>query len=267
MDCFYGRLENLYCDLVHGQSFRYYDSDIFSVVSGFSDSSDRAILAEQVVILQQGYADYRERYIDRQSVSDKLESDVHVDVPLDIREVLKDIADQVNLEVAHLEYSDYMILEKSNFQAFNDKMAAVESRVDSINASVNDFNESMDSNRKTLSRLGKRLKNYKLEQVAILSIFAGIVIGCFGALLFTSSIFANIAATDPYRLVVITLLVGLILNNVIGVLIYFICRILNIRFKRRIVIDINLIIIGLLAVVFLFWVLGVVEWRNAYYAV
>ena len=160
-----------------------------------------------------------------------------------------------------------MILEKSNFQAFNDKIAAVESRVDSINASVNEFNESMDSNRKTLSRLGQRLKNYKLEQVAILSIFAGIVIGCFGALLFTSSIFANIAATDPYRLVVITLLVGLILNNVIGVLVYFICKIMNIRFKRRIVIDINLIIIGLLAIVFLFWILGVVEWRNAYYAV
>ena len=219
------------------------------------------------MLLQQGYADYRKRYIDRLSINDKLESSVCTDVPVDISDVLKDIADHVNLEIAHLEYSDYKILEKSNFQAFNDKIAAVEARVDSINASVNDFNESMDSNRKTLSRLGKRLKNYKLEQVAILSIFAGIVIGCFGALLFTSSIFANIAATDPYRLVVITLLVGLILNNVIGVLIYFICRILNIRFKRRIVIDINLIIIGLLAIVFLFWILGVVEWRNAYYAV
>ena len=89
MDCFYGRLGNLYCDLVLGQSFRYYDSDIFSVVSGFSDSSDRAILAEQIVLLQQGYADYRKRYIDRLSVSDKLESGVHTDVLVDISDVLK----------------------------------------------------------------------------------------------------------------------------------------------------------------------------------
>lgn len=110
----------------------------------------------------------------------------------------------------------------------------------------------------------KALKMQKKEYITILGIFAAIVLAFTGGMIFSSSVLEYMHSVSIYRILLITLVIGLILFNVIYALVWFISKIIGISDKKNpsIHTTTNLIICLLIVLVILGWCFGIVEKRN-----
>lgn len=249
----YLRLEKLY----HNSEFRHYYSDIFSVLTSVQQDcnlGDINILGQNLEIIIRGYHP--------KNTDDNGNT-------VDISNQLKKLYDHVSLDIARITYSDaadYRLLQ-------NESINDIKAEVSDLQKGINDLQKRLDKSANKIKSAYKKVENAQKEYIAILGIFASIILTFISGIVFTTSILQNIHNASIYRIVLITLLIGLIVLNAVYLLFYFIERIVknhkkienktkNTNERRWFIYVLNSIILLLVVLTVLSWKLGIVENRN-----
>ena len=241
---FYKRLEALYYAPTEAEAFRHFYSDVFAVLTQIHNgesSGSIEILGQNLDMLRKNY---RAIKTDDQG---KL---------IDVSEKLKKLYDHVNLDIARLTYAD-----------FTNQQMVRQDNIRNINASVTMLEEKLSQSQGDVDLLKEKLANTQKEYVTILGIFAAVVLAFTGGLVFSASVLDNVQQSSVYRLILITLVIGLVLTNILFVLFHYIDTLVHdgrsqITRPMRLV---NIILLCLIALLILAWVFGLVEKRDAMY--
>jgi len=230
----YRKLEDLYYPKSGEESFRHFYSDIFSELSLIRKEESKG----SIDILGQNLSEIRKNYIPK-----NLDTDGNI---IDISASIRKLFDHVNLDIARILYSD----------GGDDKLArdadlkTVKQRVNELTTNIN---KTADS-----------IKNAQKENITILGIFSAVVLAFTGGIAFTTSVFEHLHQSSIYRVVLITLLIGLILTNLLYALFFYVEKLIakpkEIGMKP--VGIINVIILLLMFITFMAWNEGWVEERN-----
>lgn len=232
----YRRLEALYYSKDPGQKFRHYYSDIFQVLSLVKQKQnfgDVDILGQNLSELRKGY-----QPINKDSKGDTI----------DISDSIRKLYDHVNLEIARMAYSDagdYNLSQKEEIQ--NTKR-----RIEELDSSLTEATNKMNATSK--------------EYIAILGIFASIIITFIGGITFSTSILGAINSASIYRISLLAVLIGIVLINILYGLFVYIDKLVNGPKQRSIkpLIISNVIFAVLLLLIVISWAFGLVEFRNTH---
>jgi hypothetical protein len=240
----YLQLEEIY----HQKKFRHYYSDIFSVLTTLkneSDVGDINILGQNLEIIRNGY----------KSVNFDENGN-----PIDISENIKKLYDHVSLDIARISYSEG-----------ENRKVSQEETIDDLKAKINLLQEKINSSQKTvddtsskIESFQKRMDSTQKEYVAILGIFASVVLTFIGGIVFSSSVLQNFHNSSIYRISFICLVLGLVLFNILYFLFYFIERIVKDKatINKKLFYIVNSIVVVLIGLIFICWRFGVVENRD-----
>ena len=238
----YSRLEALYWPEESEKPFRHFYSDIFSVLTAIRKNTDLG----DINVLGQNLSMIREKYtpgINLDSTGKKI----------DISDSIRKLYDHVSLDIARITYSEEGDRKTSGEAAILD----VQSRINVIELKIE---EAMNVQNTLSEELGKQQREY----IAILGIFASIVLTFIGGIVFSTSVLQNIGAVSVYRLAAIVLLVGMVLSNMLYGLFYYVNQLIynNKKISATLIILANCLMLLMLALVFASWLFGVVERRN-----
>ena len=240
----YGRLEKLYASEGEDE-FRHFYSDIFSVLTQVQQQDkpgDIAILGENLRIVRAGY-----------QAKNKDENGKLIDITNSIRKLY----DHVSLDIARIGYSDAADRRLSQEEKISELKSKVESVANSVEKSTKESFETLRTVRNDLSKIQR-------EYIAILGIFASIVLAFTGGLTFSTSVLENINAVSVYRLLAVITLLGLILTDLLYLLMIFICKLIREKastFLKSFVI-INGLFVIILCIIAFCWFKGLREQRN-----
>ena len=238
----YSRLEALYWPEKSEKPFRHFYSDIFSVLTAIRKNTDLG----DINVLGQNLSMIREKYtpgINLDSTGKKI----------DISDSIRKLYDHVSLDIARITYSEEGDRKTSGEAAILD----VQSRINVIEPKIE---EAMNVQNTLSEDAGKRQREY----IAILGIFASIVLTFIGGIVFSTSVLQNIGAVSVYRLAAIVLLIGMVLSNMLYGLFYYVNHLIynNKKISATLIILANCLMLLMLALVFASWLFGVVERRN-----
>lgn len=272
----YQRLEKLYYSPDSKEGFRHFYSDIFAVLTQIQSGTKQGsidILGQNLLEIRKGYQ--------------VLNTDEKGE-PIDIRDSIRKLYDHVSLDIARIQYSDGTYRKISGNEALSEihaKINQMELAVETDQRKQQDLNkeferqkqEQLDYKEKVTrlqsdiknaeesqKRVEKELASQQREYIAILGIFAAVVLAFTAGIAFSTSVLENISGVSIYRIAGITLLIGMVLTNILFGLFYYIDRLVNQRENQRIkpLWLTNAIFIFLLIVTLIAWSMGVVETRN-----
>ena len=182
--------------------------------------------------------------------------------------------DHVNLDIARMNYMRD-IAEKQEqsldgaVQSLNTKIKESELAIQTSEERVSGFEEKIKESELALQTSEERVSGFEgklskaqRDYVAILGIFAAIVITFVASLVFSSSILNNIDKVTIYRLSFVILLLGFVLVNLINKLILFIREMCSPSTENKNNNTINWILLALLIALFVCWVLDVIVVRG-----
>ena len=191
----YRRLESVYYSENETEKFRHFYSDIFEVLA--DDEFDRDTIGQNVAHLRNHYKP--------QNTNIKGET-------IDISNNLRKLDDHVSLEIARLAYADKDMMELE---------------LDSLRSQIYSLDDGIEKTKKDQKKVAAKVGKQEREYIAILGIFAAIIITFVGAISFTSSILESIGTAKPENLAVVGLVIGVVLVNSLYGLFHYIERIVN----------------------------------------
>lgn len=236
----YKRLEDLYYQ-EDGKSFRHFYSDIFSILTQMQQGDiqgDFNILGQNLDVIKKGYK------------AQNKDSRGNI---IDISDSINKLYDHVSLDIARINYSDKAdreLLKKDSINEINKKLSMIEKRASDIEEKSDIFENKLEKSQK--------------EYIAILGIFASIVITFVGGITFSSSVLQSMSSVSIYRVVLISLVIGLVLINVFYCLFAYINALVKAQKNLKIapLWIANIILLALMLCVVMLWRFGVVEKRN-----
>ena len=198
-DVVFERLEKLYYSAEGTEHFRHFYSDIFEVLCELHKDvklGTAEILGQNMGILYEQYEP--------------------VSHDSDISKELKKLYDHVSLDIARMTYSD-----AGDYRISGEKtVQELQSRVDGLTVEVNEAHEKQE-------QMKKEWNKQQREYVAILGIFAAVVITFIGGLAFSTSVLNNIDKASTEKLMIIALTIGLVLVHVIFGLFHYMDMLVN----------------------------------------
>lgn len=207
---YYRKLESIYYD-ADTDNFRHYYSDIFAVLT-FIDSStfggNLDILAQNMQGIKDGY---RSKNVDANGNLINIEKEINK------------LYDHTNLDIARINYTKRFTSETQSKLAQNEALLnnlqsqQRQSDIERKNAFTAIRIETAKAQQESKDNQAKMQNEY----ITILGIFASIVLAFTGGMTFSASVLENISSSSIYRIIVISLILGLILFNVIWLLIDF----------------------------------------------
>ena len=245
----YKRLEALYYAEPNVKRFRHFYSDIFSVLTQVHEGpelGDINILGQNLDVIRNGYKP-QNKSVDGNTI--------------DVSDAINKLYDHVNLDIARITYSDAA-----------DRKISGESSLKKLQAQINELNDNVKVTEKNLSDIEDKLENSQKEYISILGIFAAVVLAFTGGIAFTTSVLNNIAQASIYRMVAVSLIIGLVLINVIFGLFYYLNSMVS-RNRKDVktnkarkniapLIISNLIVLALLFATIAAWYFGLAEKRD-----
>ena len=241
----YQRLEKLYHTPEGAEKYRHFYSDIFIVLTqiqqgDYPGSID--ILGQNLAAIRKGY-----QPINTDENGKKI----------DIQNALKKLYDHVSLDIARINYSDAADRKVEQ----RDSIMQIKAEVIGVQTSIEAAQKALDTE---VTKVRNDVKDVQKEHIAILGIFASIVLTFTGGIAFSTSVLENMHTMSIYRVIVITLLIGLVLVNVLFGLFYYISKLIHDSDRQRIkpLLTSNAVIILLLALTIFAWKTGFVEKRN-----
>lgn len=207
---YYRKLESIYYD-ADTNNFRHYYSDIFAALTFIDSSTSNGnldILAQNMQGIKDGY---RSKNVDANGN------------PINIEKEINKLYDHTNLDIARINYTKRFTNETQSKLAQNEVLLNnLQSQQQQSDAErENAFNairiEAAQSQQESKDNQAKMQSEY----ITILGIFASIVLAFTGGMTFSTSVLENISSSSIYRIIVISLILGLILFNVIWLLIDF----------------------------------------------
>lgn len=193
----YRRLEALYYAPEGSDCFRHFYSDIFMVLTEIKNKNsdnDINILGQNLSVLRK---EYQVKNTDKNGNN------------IDISSQLRKLEDHVNLDIARILYSDSEDIKISGGTALND----IKNKI----AQIQDQNDAVKD----------KVEKQQREYVAILGIFATIVVTVHGGISFSVSAFSSIGKANSYEMTIIALAIGMILLNLLSALFYYIEKIVH----------------------------------------
>lgn len=239
----YKRLEALYYSPNKDERYRHFYSDIFTVLTQIqhdSSQGDINILGQNLSVIRAGYNPQNR------------DSEGTI---IDIGDSIQKLYDHVSLDIARILYSDAGDRKTSGEEAIID----VQSQIKQIQTEID---KAKIAQKNVENELGKQQKEY----IAILGIFAAVVLAFTGGIAFSTSVLNNINAVSVYRIIIVSLIIGLVLVNVLFGLFYYVDRLVNglneERKKLKPLIISNIVIGILLIITVCAWSCGLVEKRD-----
>lgn len=294
----YFSLEKLYFQ----NKFRHYYSDIFSVLTDIKRESTEGNLEYLGLNIRNIYENYhiwrenKQRECDISESIKKFYDHVNLDLAriaysdsVDYEYTLNKQINEVNARIYELsslvnttkkEVEDFDNASRKrydkiaeDFQAAikqaNKEIVETHQSIDKINKDYEELRDNIDHSTKSIYHTRKKVEKSEKEYIAILGIFAAVVITFVGGIAFSTSVLQNIHQSSIYRIVFICLLIGLVLLNVICALFYFIERLVKnsddegkSRNSIKPFIVINSVMLVLILITFACWRFGCVEHRN-----
>ena len=269
----YQQLEKLYYAPAGQEGFRHFYSDIFAVLTQIQSETKQGsidILGQNLLEIRKGYQ--------------VLNTDENGE-PVDIRDSIRKLYDHVSLDIARIQYSDATNRKMSGSEALSDIRAkvtrmelAVEEKQRSLRteferqkqdqlvyeAKVTRIQSDIENAEQSQKKVEKELASQQREYIAILGIFAAVVLAFTAGIAFSTSVLENISCVSIYRIAGITLLIGVVLTNILFGLFYYIDRLVNQDENRGIkpLWLTNAVFLFLLILTLLAWAMGIVETRN-----
>lgn len=234
----YIRLEKLYYISGKEERFRHFYSDIFSVLTQIQKKDNPGsidVLAQNIGIIRAGY-----RACNRDSNNQLI----------DISESVRKLYDHVSLDVSRLVHSESLLSQKADASRLQSQIANISQKADDV--------------RKEIERIQQESKNMQKEYIAILGIFASVVLALTAAFAFSTSVFENMHQSSIYRIVIVASVIGLVFINLIYGLFYYIDRIVHGKSNASIkpLFIVNAIFLVLIVAAIIAWGYGLVEYRN-----
>lgn len=230
---FVKEFKTLYLDDSGEEKFRHYYSDVYAILNEIGYLSDTGVskeaLGQNIQNLKNYVCSLEEQGAEYVKLSDKINK----------------LYDHISLDIARMNFSIREIKER----AAKADVVEVTKRINSLNKMVSENED--------------KIRNQQREAIAILGIFAAVVLAFTGGIAFSSSVLENINAVSPYRIILIALIIGLVLINAIFGLCYYIGLLVNDTGRIKPLLISNAIICILIALTFVGWKTGVVEKRDA----
>lgn len=234
----YKELEDIYYS-PDEDGFRHYYSDIFAQL--FEIRSDESSSNGSTNILLDNLRFLNEHY-------KAINTDKNGKI-IDVGKSINKLYDHVNLELARMAYSeigDYQLSEQG--------------------MTLNDLSEKVSNLQKDADDIHRSLDKAQADYIAILGIFASVVLAFVGGMAFSTSVLENIKGVSIYRLLIVALVIGIVFVTVIFFMFYFVgvlARQKLFNLKTCIPLGIVYLIFGILtSIVFIMWQNGTVELRD-----
>lgn len=236
----YKQLEALYRPNTPDEKFRHYYSDIFKVLAAIKNDTtlgDINILGQNITIILRQYKP--ERYDENGEL-------------IDISNSLNKLYDHISLDIARILY-----IESSGFKTIGGD------NIDELKAQITKADEELKNVLQIQEELETEIHQQQKEYIAILGIFAAIVLTFTGSIAFSSSVLNNINSASVYRVILITLVLGLVINNVLFGLFYYINGIIKNKKHSKLspFIVSNIIIVVLIIATVAAWFFNITEYR------
>ena len=240
LDRCYDRLEEIYHSPDSDKGHRHFYSDIYTSLVEIHKQNP-----ENVGNLTSSLDYIRQQYKSRKA-------------DVNIRNNISKLYDHVALDGARITYINSRVQEsvgKTEIARLHEKLASAENQRKDLEASI----------RKTQDELVTKMQAQQREYIAILGIFAAVVITFVANMVFDSSVLGNMANVSIYRLALTVLLIALFTVNVLYGLYYYINRIVKNEDETPIepLIVANTTIAILILIEIALWSAGVVEIRNS----
>ena len=176
----------------------------------------------------------------------------------EIGSVRKELNDVKTNQIILIVKSENELKERS--QKLSEDITAIQQSVDTIT-------EKHAAITTEHGELKAELKRQQREYITILGIFAAIVITFTSGVVFSSSVLQSIAGVSIYRLLLVSLVIGLVLINVLYALFLYICSLMGDKTERlkKPARRLNALLLVLIIAVVIGWFVHVVEWRNGEY--
>lgn len=239
----YKRLEQLYHSGADEKPFRHFYSDIFSVLTTIQKIPEKG----DINVLGQNLAMIREKYIPGKNVDSN-------GVPIDINDSIRKLYDHVSLDIARILYSEE-----------GDRKTSGENVIIDVQTQIQTIKSEVQATADAQNILSEELGRQQREYIAILSIFAAIVLAFISGIVFSTSVLQNINAISAYRLVAVVLLIGLVLSNTLFGLFYYMNHLVhtNNTISIKPIIIANIVLLVMLVATIIAWRFGAIEARNA----
>ena len=239
----YKRLEALYYSPNKEDRYRHFYSDIFTVLTQIQQASnlgDINILGQNLSLIRAGY--------------NPQNRDEQGNI-IDISDSIRKLYDHVSLDIARISYSDA-----------GDRKTAGETAIVDMQSQLNQIKTEIDKAKIAQNNVEAELGKQQREYIAILGIFAAIVLAFTGGIAFSTSVLKSINTVRVYRITMVSLMIGLVLINVLFGLFYYVDRLVNgmqkNRKKLKPLLFSNVILCVLLSITIIAWYYGWVEKRD-----
>lgn len=242
----YKCLEALYDAQKKEERFRHFYSDIFSVLTQIQLNpklGDMEILGQNLDIIRKGYQPQNQAEDGR---------------TIDISDSINKLYDHVNLELARIRYSDSGDRKISEEEAIKE----VRTQMNALQSEMGEMQSKMGEMQSKMEETEKKISDQQREYIAILGIFAAVVLAFTGGMVYSTSVLENISNVSIYRIVLVSLVIGFVLLNILFALFYYIDKLVNKRKNVKPMIVTNIIIIVFMLVTIVAWLWGFVEFRN-----
>ena len=136
-----------------------------------------------------------------------------------------------------------------------------ESNLANIRAQIYEIGDTFNERTKIVE---ERLGNAQREYIAILGIFAAVVLAFTGGIAFSTSVLQNLHISSIYRIVLAVVIIGLVLVNLLYGLFYYIGQLVNKNAENNLkpLWIVNLVFLLILIAIIFAWYCGFVEKRN-----
>lgn len=234
---FYKELERLYSK----ERFQHYTTDIFIVLKNLQRDGSKGnidILGRNLELIRRGY---------NKNVTDNKDS---AGIELNVQKLY----DDVNLEISRI------LSDEADTWKFSQ-----ENKIRQLNKEIMTAHDRLSDTEEKLKMAEKKIESSQKEYIAILGIFAAIILAFTGGITFSTSVLENIHKASIYRVILVILLVGFTLVNVLYLLFMFIDKL--VRNDKRVIpinplITFDISVIAFVIIVIVLWATGFVEGRN-----
>ena len=200
----YERLEKLYYSPNREDRYRHFYSDIFTVLTQIQQDpkqGDINILGQNLSLIRM---EYRPQNRDEQGNI------------IDISDSIRKLYDHVSLDIARILYSDA-----------GDRKTAGETAIIDMQSQLNQIQTEINRTKIAQSNVETELEKQQREYISILGIFAAVVLAFTGGIAFSTSVLNNINTVSVYRIILVSLIIGLVLINILFGLFYYVDRLVN----------------------------------------
>lgn len=227
----YRRLEELYDSPDGEHRYRHFYSDIFGILTEIKNDAtlgDINILGQNLSEIRKGYR-----------VQNTRENGEFID----IRTSINKLYDHVSLDIARMAYSDAGDWKVSGQKALSE-----------IQNKIENLEKSTDGLKKENQKIQESSRNMQKDYVAILGIFAAVLMVFFSGIGFSASVLTNIDRASIYRVGLGIILLGTVLFNIICFLLNFISEMVNKdSISKCLIVVGNIVFVVLLGVIYLSW--------------